>query len=74
MNNIDLRDHFAGLAMQGLAGRLVEKGLGDGYEDNNEKLAHVAYILADTMIEVRGECDREDEELFIPTQDFRLDK
>ena len=46
--DITLRDHFAGLAMQGL---LTAEIVGDY---SNEHVAEIAYVIADAMLKERA--------------------
>ena len=55
---MDLRDYFADNILNGLLSSYV--GAGDcikAIEDKSEKLAKLAYKLADTMIKIRSEND-----------------
>lgn len=47
-SEMTLRDHFAGLALKGM----LENSQQEEYFDDN--LAHLAYSLADAMMERRG--------------------
>ena len=53
---MDLRDYFAGLAMQGLLTRPLEE-LTEGQTDKHKKvstyLSYISYQMADAMIEER---------------------
>jgi hypothetical protein len=52
---VDLRDYFAGLAMQAILRDQYEHGiyLGDGDNDSEHICANSAYIMADAMLEAR---------------------
>ena len=52
---VDLRDYFAGLAMQAILRDQYEHGiyLGDGDNDSEHTCANSAYIMADAMLEAR---------------------
>ena len=48
LESLTLRDHFAGLAMQGL---LTAEIVGDY---SNEHVAEIAYVIADAMLKERA--------------------
>lgn len=62
MSNITLRDHFAGMAMQGL---LSNQGLMTTYDGNYcSIIARDAYEVADAMIAERNKHHKERHETF----------
>jgi hypothetical protein len=50
--NMTLRDHFAGLAMQGLIAS--PRGTPDGKDATDQYYAKCAYIMADAMLKERA--------------------
>jgi hypothetical protein len=51
--NADLRDHFAGLAMQGLVSTEID-GVYDGSTKDQLTAARAAYLIADAMLAARA--------------------
>ncbi len=51
---VSLRDHFAGLAMNGELSRIAYNGNGRTYSDFND-LAKKSYQIADAMLKARKE-------------------
>ena len=59
VSGMTLRDHFAGLAMQGIvAGAVTANFKGESNEDEdeyeNDAVAESAYMMADAMLKARG--------------------
>ena len=52
---LELRDHFAGLAMQSMVLEAVSEEIKDGNCETVEKMTNAAYMVADEMIKARGE-------------------
>lgn len=60
---MDLRDHFAGLAMQALAPACLD----------NESLASEAYLLADAMLKARAKHSQEEDGGHLPAVSEDID-
>lgn len=54
-DGMTLRDYFAAKAMQALLSRDNTSAFGTDHQENNKVCANVSYILADAMLEARGE-------------------
>ncbi|MBC3230729.1 hypothetical protein [Serratia fonticola] len=56
---LTLRDHFAGLAMQGWLATYGEDMVHPAHRGNADDVARNAYALADAMLKARSEADHE---------------